>query len=127
MLPLPAGREASAGVCVRVYLRHRQERTLLYQLVETYCPVLLSRIAMSGRSGGEGRQSRRRHQRRLVHRQGRAGSGDDRAGCIAPGYSLAGHKGGYPSPAHLAALKRLGVTPTHRRSLAPVRRRLASD
>ncbi len=43
-----------------------------------------------------------------------------------PGYGLAGHKGGgYPSPAHLAALKRLGVTPTHRRSLAPVRRRLA--
>ena len=41
-----------------------------------------------------------------------------------PGYGLAGHKG-YPSPAHHAALKRLGVTPTHRRSLAPVRRGLA--
>lgn len=40
-----------------------------------------------------------------------------------PGYGLAGHKG-YPSPAHLAALERLGVTPIHRRSFAPVRRLL---
>ncbi|MBI5461168.1 MAG: ribonuclease HII [Gammaproteobacteria bacterium] len=39
-----------------------------------------------------------------------------------PGYGLAGHKG-YPSPAHLAALDRLGVTPIHRRSFAPVRLR----
>lgn len=40
---------------------------------------------------------------------------------LYPGYGLAGHKG-YPSPAHLAALERLGVTPIHRRSFAPVRR-----
>lgn len=38
-----------------------------------------------------------------------------------PGYGLAGHKG-YPSPVHLEALARLGVTPIHRRSYAPVRR-----
>lgn len=40
-----------------------------------------------------------------------------------PGYGLAGHKG-YPSPAHLDALARLGVTPIHRRSFGPVRRLL---
>lgn len=40
-----------------------------------------------------------------------------------PGYGLAGHKG-YPSPAHLAALEQLGVTPIHRRSFAPVRKLL---
>lgn len=39
---------------------------------------------------------------------------------IYPGYGLAGHKG-YPTPAHLAALRRLGPTPIHRRSFAPVR------
>ena len=37
-----------------------------------------------------------------------------------PGYGFAGHKG-YPSPAHLDALRRLGVTPLHRLSFAPVR------
>lgn len=42
---------------------------------------------------------------------------------LYPGYGLAGHKG-YPSPAHLEALQRLGVTPVHRRSYAPVRRLL---
>ncbi len=36
-----------------------------------------------------------------------------------PGYGLARHKG-YGTPAHLAALKRLGPTPLHRRSFAPV-------
>jgi ribonuclease HII len=40
-----------------------------------------------------------------------------------PGYGLAGHKG-YPSRQHLEALQRLGVTPIHRRSYAPVRRLL---
>jgi ribonuclease HII len=40
-----------------------------------------------------------------------------------PGYGLAGHKG-YPSPMHLAALCKLGVTPIHRRSFAPVRKLL---
>lgn len=37
-----------------------------------------------------------------------------------PGYGFAKHKG-YPSPAHLAALQRLGPCPEHRRSFAPVR------
>ncbi len=40
-----------------------------------------------------------------------------------PGYGFARHKG-YPTKAHLAALETLGVTPIHRRSFAPVRRRL---
>ncbi len=38
-----------------------------------------------------------------------------------PGYGLARHKG-YPSPAHLEALARLGPSPVHRRSFGPVRR-----
>ena len=37
-----------------------------------------------------------------------------------PGYGIAGHKG-YPTPVHLEALRRLGPTPIHRRSFAPVR------
>lgn len=37
-----------------------------------------------------------------------------------PGYGLAGHKG-YPSPAHLEALKRLGPSSIHRHSFRPVR------
>ncbi|HEY0633959.1 MAG TPA: ribonuclease HII [Gammaproteobacteria bacterium] len=40
-----------------------------------------------------------------------------------PGYGIANHKG-YPTEAHLEALARLGVTPIHRRSFAPVRRLL---
>lgn len=36
-----------------------------------------------------------------------------------PGYGFAGHKG-YGTAAHRAALMRLGVTPVHRRSFAPV-------
>lgn len=40
-----------------------------------------------------------------------------------PGYGLAQHKG-YPSQAHRAALEKLGPTPEHRRSYAPVRRAL---
>ncbi|RMH50379.1 MAG: ribonuclease HII [Zetaproteobacteria bacterium] len=40
-----------------------------------------------------------------------------------PGYGLAGHKG-YPTRAHLEALQRLGVSPIHRTSFAPVRRLL---
>jgi len=38
-----------------------------------------------------------------------------------PGYGFAIHKG-YPTPAHLAALERLGPCPIHRRSFAPLRR-----
>ncbi|MEP5765345.1 MAG: ribonuclease HII [Halieaceae bacterium] len=37
-----------------------------------------------------------------------------------PGYGLAQHKG-YPTRLHMEALQRLGVTPIHRRSFAPVR------
>ena len=43
-----------------------------------------------------------------------------------PGYGLAQHKG-YPTAAHLAALQRLGPTPIHRRSYAPVRRLLEAS
>ncbi|HEY8585491.1 MAG TPA: ribonuclease HII [Rhodanobacter sp.] len=39
---------------------------------------------------------------------------------IYPGYGFATHKG-YPTPAHLAALRRLGPCAEHRRSFAPVR------
>ena len=39
---------------------------------------------------------------------------------IYPGYGLAAHKG-YPTPAHLEALQRLGPTIIHRQSFAPVR------
>ena len=38
-----------------------------------------------------------------------------------PGYDFERHKG-YATAAHLRALKRLGPTPIHRRSVAPVRR-----
>lgn len=38
-----------------------------------------------------------------------------------PGFGFADHKG-YGTRAHLEALKRLGVTPIHRRSFAPVRK-----
>jgi ribonuclease HII len=37
-----------------------------------------------------------------------------------PGYDFARHKG-YPTPTHLAALRRLGPCPAHRRSFGPVR------
>ena len=40
-----------------------------------------------------------------------------------PGYGFAVHKG-YPTPAHLASLQRLGPCPQHRCSFAPVRRLL---
>ena len=38
---------------------------------------------------------------------------------LYPGYGFAKHKG-YPTPAHLAALARLGPCPEHRRSFGPV-------
>lgn len=37
-----------------------------------------------------------------------------------PGYGMAGHKG-YPTSTHIEALKKLGPTPIHRYSFAPVR------
>lgn len=43
---------------------------------------------------------------------------------VHPGYGFAVHKG-YPTPAHLASLQRLGPCPQHRRSFAPVRQLLA--
>jgi ribosomal protein S27E len=49
MLPLPAGREASAGGGAFHYARHRPERTLLYQLVEEYYPAFVSHLAAEGR------------------------------------------------------------------------------
>lgn len=42
---------------------------------------------------------------------------------LFPGYGFSQHKG-YPTPAHLAALERQGVSPIHRRGFAPVRRLL---
>ena len=43
-----------------------------------------------------------------------------------PGYGLASHAG-YGTAAHLAALASLGVSPVHRRSFAPVARRLSES
>ena len=40
---------------------------------------------------------------------------------LYPGYGFAAHKG-YPTLDHLQALARMGVTPIHRRSFAPVRK-----
>ncbi len=45
---------------------------------------------------------------------------------VYPGYGLARHKG-YCSPEHLDALKRLGPTPLHRKSYAPVAQRMLFD
>jgi ribonuclease HII len=42
---------------------------------------------------------------------------------VYPGYGLARHKG-YCSPEHLAALARMGPTPLHRKSFAPVAQRM---
>ena len=39
---------------------------------------------------------------------------------LHPGYGFARHKG-YPTPAHLEALKRLGPSPIHRKSFRPIR------
>lgn len=43
-----------------------------------------------------------------------------------PGYGFADHKG-YPTAQHFAALQKLGVTPLHRRSYAPVARVLENS
>ncbi len=45
---------------------------------------------------------------------------------LYPGYGIAKHKG-YPTKAHMEALKVLGVTPIHRRSFKPVRECLPED
>ena len=44
---------------------------------------------------------------------------------LYPGYGFAAHKG-YPTARHLEALRRLGVTPVHRRTFGPVRALLES-
>lgn len=43
-----------------------------------------------------------------------------------PGYGFARHKG-YPTRAHLDALREQGVTPVHRRSFGPVRKMLLEE
>ena len=48
MLPLPVGREASPGVAAPPYVRHRPERTLLYQLVDEYYPSFKAHLAAQG-------------------------------------------------------------------------------
>jgi ribonuclease HII len=44
---------------------------------------------------------------------------------IYPGYGFAKHKG-YPTPEHMAALRRLGVCPIHRKSFSPVAKLIGS-
>ena len=48
-MPSPAGREAGSGVAPP-YVRHRPERTLLYQLVEEYFPAFKAHLAAQGSS-----------------------------------------------------------------------------
>jgi ribonuclease HII len=43
-----------------------------------------------------------------------------------PGYGWETNRG-YPTPEHIRALDRLGLTPLHRRSFAPVRERMKSE
>ena len=45
---------------------------------------------------------------------------------LHPGYDWARNQG-YPTPGHLAALTRLGASPAHRLSFAPVARRIRQD
>jgi len=49
MLPLPFGREADQGEDAPPYVRHRPERTLLYQLIEEYYPRFEAQCAFEGR------------------------------------------------------------------------------
>ena len=48
MLPSPAGREASSGTGAPPYVRHRPERTLLYQIVDEYYPAFKAHLAAQG-------------------------------------------------------------------------------
>jgi len=48
MEPLPTGRDASLGVGVPPYARHRPERTLFYQLVRKYYSALVSHLTVPG-------------------------------------------------------------------------------
>ena len=44
------GKEASSSVDAPLYVRHRPERTLLYQLVQEYYPELKAHLAAQGRA-----------------------------------------------------------------------------
>jgi hypothetical protein len=46
---MPAGREASSGGGAPPYVRHRPERTLLYQVVEEYYPAFKAHLAARSR------------------------------------------------------------------------------
>ncbi len=48
MLPSSAGREASSGIGAPPYVRHRPERTLLYQIVDEYYPAFKAHLAGQG-------------------------------------------------------------------------------
>ena len=48
MLPSSAGKEASSGGSAPPYVRHRPERTLLYQLVEEYYPAFKAQLLAQG-------------------------------------------------------------------------------
>ena len=50
----------------------------------------------------------------------------DEMDALHPGYGFSRHKG-YGTAEHLSALERLGPTPLHRRSFAPVRRLLEAE
>jgi ribonuclease HII len=45
---------------------------------------------------------------------------------VYPGYGLAKHKG-YPTKQHLQALDDLGITPIHRRSFGPVKKKITEN
>ena len=49
MSPLPAGRDASSGVGTPLYVRHRPEHTLLYQLVQEHYPAFKVHLAVQGK------------------------------------------------------------------------------
>jgi hypothetical protein len=48
MLPLPVGRETSAGVGASRYERHGPERTLLYQLADLHYPAFKAYLTAQG-------------------------------------------------------------------------------
>ena len=48
MLPSPAGREARSGGSAPPYVRHRPERTLLYQIVDEDYPAFKAHLAAQG-------------------------------------------------------------------------------
>jgi hypothetical protein len=45
---LPVGREARLGVGALLYVRHRPERALLYQIVDEYYPAFNEHLAAQG-------------------------------------------------------------------------------